>query len=133
MTREIIHNKNVYMPNNINLSHAVKSNGFIFVMGCGARDLDGTIVGSDIRTQTRKSLSNARAILITAGASLEDAVRVTCYLSRSEDVDGFNEAYTELIDKDPPARALFLIQGFRDPHMLVEVEITARDPNFSSS
>ncbi len=130
MAREIVNNKDVYMPYNINLSHAVKSNGFIFVMGCGARDLDGKIVGSDIRTQTQKSLDNAKAILIAANATLEDAVRVTCYLTRMDDVDGFNEVYNSVFPKDPPARSLFLIQGFRDPRMLVEVEITARDPAF---
>jgi len=130
MAREIVNNKDVYMPHNINLSHAVKSNGFIFVMGCGARDLDGRIVGSEIRTQTRKALENANAILMAANATLEDAVRVTCYLIRTEDVEGFNEVYNSVFSKEPPARSLFLIQGFRDPRMLVEVEITARDPAF---
>ena len=128
--RTIVNNKAVYMPPTVNLSHAVKSNGFIFLMGCGARAVDGDIVGSDIRTQTKKCLSNAEAILAAANAGLKDAIRVTCYLTRIEDVDGFNEVYNEVFKKDPPARLLLLIKGFRDPRMLVEVEVTARDPEF---
>ena len=131
MTREIVNNRDVYFPEaKVKLSHAVKSNGFIFVAGCGSRDLDGEIVGSDIRTQTRTCLNNAGAILAAAGAGLEDAVRVTCYVTRIEDCDGFNEVYGEFFETEPPARALLLIQGFRDSRMLVEVEITAQDPSY---
>ncbi len=131
MTREIVTAEGVFAPGpEIKLSQAVKSNGFIFVMGCGARTASGALAGDDVRTQTRQCLNNVKAILAAADAGLEHAVRIDCYLTRPEDTDGFNEVYNEYFDDAPPARALYYISGFRDPGILAYVVVTAEDPNY---
>ena len=120
----------VYKPSvdSVPLSHASLANGFIYVMGCGARNVDGSIEGDDIRTQGRKCMSNAQKILAACGADFSHAVSITTYMVRLEDTDGFNEVYREFINIDPPSRAMVFIKGFRDPRMLVEVVVTALDP-----
>lgn len=128
---KIIRTPDVFFPPTTNLSQAVVSNGFIYLMGCGARAVDGKIVGRDIRTQAVQCISNAENILKAAGATLRDCVRITCLLVNVEDTDIWNEVYNGIFHTNPPARSLFFIKGFRDPTMLCEVEVTARDPNFA--
>jgi enamine deaminase RidA (YjgF/YER057c/UK114 family) len=131
MSVSVVYTDKLYRPDPkvIPLSQAIKANGFIFVMGCGARNIDGSLEGDDIRAQARKALSNAKGILEASGASLKDVVRIESYLVNLEDTDGFNEVYREFIKDDPPSRCLLFIKGFRDPKMLVEVVVTAADPN----
>lgn len=64
----------------------------------------GTIVGDDIRTQTRQALKNLSAVLEAAGSSLEHTLRVTVYLQNPEDFPAMNEIYQEVFSKHKPAR-----------------------------
>lgn len=117
-------------PSEIPLSHVSRANGFLFLMGIGARNKDGSLEGGDIRAQTRKCLENARSILAACNADFRHLVRVECFLTDVDDTAGFNEVYREYINDDPPARALLFIQGFRDKRMLVELVATAVDPDW---
>jgi 2-iminobutanoate/2-iminopropanoate deaminase len=130
---EIITTQDAFCPTaDLPISQAMKANGFIFLMGVGAREPGtGRIVGSDIRTQTRKAIENVQAILRAAGADLKDVVRATCYLTRPEDYDGYNETFAEFFRDIRPPRASLFMSGFRAPEMLVELEITAVDPRAS--
>jgi 2-iminobutanoate/2-iminopropanoate deaminase len=127
---EIITTQDAFCPPaEIPISQAIKANGFIFLMGVGPREPGtGRLIGSDIRTQTRKSIENVRAILRAAGADLKDVVRATCYMTKAEHYDGFNEVFAEFFGQYRPARASLVIAGFRAPEMLMELEVTAVDP-----
>jgi len=127
---EKFNNPNVYhpKPTDVPLSHVARANGFLFLMGCGARNVDGTIEGNDVKTQARKCMQNAREILATCGADFSHVVRIECFLVNIEDAAAFNEAYREFINDEPPARAMVFIKGFRDTSMLCEVVVTAVDP-----
>ncbi len=59
-------------------SHAVKAGGFIFVAGQGPLDpATGKLDGTDITTQTRRTLENIKAIVEAAGATLDDVATQT--------------------------------------------------------
>jgi 2-iminobutanoate/2-iminopropanoate deaminase len=92
-------------------SQAVKAAGLVFVSGQGPFDpASGHIVGETIQEQTRQCLNNVKAILETAGSSLERVVSATFILRDPQDFAGMNEEWSKWFLVDPPAR-----QGARLP------------------
>lgn len=97
---------------------------FIFVSGQIPLAVDGTIVGEDIKSQTRQVILNIQAILESVGASLEDVVKTTVYLSDMNNFAAMNEVYEEFFNNSKPARAAFqVVQLPKD--VLVEIEAIA--------
>jgi 2-iminobutanoate/2-iminopropanoate deaminase len=87
-------------------SHAVVSGGFVFCSGQVPLDpATGRLVEGDVGQQARRCLENITRVCEGAGARLEDAVRLTVYLT---DLPGdwarVNEAYAAFFGADPPAR-----------------------------
>ena len=63
-------------------SHAVKSNGLVFCSGQTPIDpATGQLVEGSIGDQARRCLDNLGVVAAAAGASLEDAVRMTIYVT----------------------------------------------------
>ena len=86
-------------------SQAVRANGFIFVSGTGPFDpASGAVVGSTIQEQCRQCLVNIRAILESAGSSLEKIVSATVILLDEEDFAGLNDEWVKWFPQNPPAR-----------------------------
>ncbi len=88
-------------------SHAVVSNGLVFCSGQVPLDpASGELVRGDVGAQVRRCLDNLATVCESAGARLDDAVRITLYLT---DLPGdwapVNEAYgAYFTGSDPPAR-----------------------------
>jgi 2-iminobutanoate/2-iminopropanoate deaminase len=86
-------------------SHAVIAAGLLFCSGQTPLDPDsGELVGATPGEQADRCLRNLQAVCAAAGASLDDAVRLTIYLT---DMDAFaqvNEVYGSFFQADPPAR-----------------------------
>jgi 2-iminobutanoate/2-iminopropanoate deaminase len=106
-------------------SQAVKTDTMVFVSGQLALDpATGTLVDSDIRTETRQAMNNLKNILIAAGSSLENVVKVTLFIKNMDDFAMINEVYGEFFPADPPARACVEVARLpKDAHF--EVEATA--------
>ena len=86
-------------------SHAVKSAGLIFLSGQTPIDPStGALVEGPIGDQTRRCLDNLAVVAAAAGASLEDAVRMTIYVTDISVFKDVNEAYGSYFPSDPPAR-----------------------------
>lgn len=86
-------------------SPAIVANGFVFVAGQAAVNPDtNELELGDIRSETRRTLENIKAILESAGSSLKDVVRVGVFLSDMKNFDAMNEVYREYFPVDPPAR-----------------------------
>jgi reactive intermediate/imine deaminase len=88
-------------------SQAVEHGGWIFASGQIPLDpATGKLVGGGIEDQTRQVLANLRAVLEAAGASLDDVVRTTVYLSDLAQFARVNRVYAEHFPGEPkPARA----------------------------
>lgn len=122
MKREIIKTKGApSLP--LPFSQAVRAGSFVFVSGQGPIDPDTHEVKGEIKAQTERTLENTKAILEAAGASLENVVSMTVYLTDLKNFEAMNEVYIRFFPKDPPPRATVqagLLRG-----MLVEMQCIA--------
>jgi 2-iminobutanoate/2-iminopropanoate deaminase len=104
-------------------SHAVKGAGLIFLSGQTPIDPStGQLVEGSIGDQTRRCLDNLAVVAAAAGASLEDAVRMTIYVTDISVFKDVNEAYGSYFPSDPPARTTI---GVAALPLGAEVEIDA--------
>ena len=86
-------------------SHAVKSNGLVFLSGQTPVDPDtGQLVEGSIGDQTRRCLDNLAIVAAAAGAQITDAVRIGIYVTDISTFADVNEAYATYFVNDPPAR-----------------------------
>ena len=87
-------------------SHAVVSNGLVFLSGQVALDPDsGTLVEGSIGDRTRRCLENLSIVAAAAGARLSDAVRMGIYVTDMSTFKEVNEAYAAYFESEPPARS----------------------------
>lgn len=85
---------------------AARRGNIVTTAGVAALDADGRIVGvGDIEAQTVRTLENLELALKSCGASLEDVLKVTCYIVDFADYAGFNRAFDRFFAEHPPARA----------------------------
>lgn len=92
-------------------SHAVRVTGeLLFISGQIPVDAtSGEMVGDSAGEQARKCLENLHAIASDAGCSLEDAVKVTVYLTDIDTWGEVNEVYATFFKSDPPARVAIAV------------------------
>ena len=116
------------MPNPL-ASPGMKAGDFIFVTGqVGAVDEWGNpITGAE--AQTRQTLKNMKTVLETAGASMDDVIKTTVFLVRSDDFAAMNKAYVEYFNKDvKPARSTVIVAALARTDWIVEIECVAYKP-----
>ncbi|MCG3155149.1 MAG: 2-iminobutanoate/2-iminopropanoate deaminase [bacterium] len=65
----------------------------------------GQMVTGDIKAQTRRVLENVKAILQAAGASFENVVKTTVFMTDLNEFAAMNEVYAEFFSTHPPARS----------------------------
>jgi 2-iminobutanoate/2-iminopropanoate deaminase len=127
MTREIV--KTDKAPKAIGpYSQAIKAGNLLFVSGQLPIDpATGAIAGEtggDIKTQTRQSLDNVKAILTAAGLSMKDVVKTTVFLEDLNDFADMNTVYQEYFPSDPPARSCVEVSDI-PKDASVEIEVIA--------
>lgn len=107
-------------------SPVVRAGDFVIVSGQGGI-VDGVKVEGGVRGETVQTMKNVATQLATLGATLDDIVKTTCFLTDMENFSTFNEAYAEALGSNRPARSTVgvaaLPLGF-----LVEVEAWAYVP-----
>jgi 2-iminobutanoate/2-iminopropanoate deaminase len=106
------------------LSQAVKVGNLVFVSGTTAYAPDGSIA-KDFAGQVRQVMDNIKAILETAGSSLDRAVKMNVILARTADFAALNEIYkTYFAEGNYPARTTIEAKLARE-ELLVEIECVA--------
>jgi 2-iminobutanoate/2-iminopropanoate deaminase len=86
-------------------SQAVISGDFVFVSGQIPLDPKSSkIVKGGIEAQAVQVLENLKNILESIDLTLEDAVKISVFLSDLNDFQAFNSVYSRYFDKNPPAR-----------------------------
>jgi 2-iminobutanoate/2-iminopropanoate deaminase len=106
-------------------SQAVKVTAGTLIFCSGQIPLDpksGEIVGRTAGEQCQQAMENLTQVLAAAGATLNDIVKTTVYLTDIRDFDSVNEMYATYFTTNPPARAA--IEVSRLPKS-VKVEIEA--------
>jgi 2-iminobutanoate/2-iminopropanoate deaminase len=86
-------------------SQAIGAGGLVFCSGQIALTADGNDRTTEsVAEQTRQCLTNLQSVLIEAGTSLDNAVKVTAFLTDMNDFAEFNEVYAEFFNGEVPAR-----------------------------
>lgn len=107
-------------------SQAVDSGaGIVFVSGQLPIDpATGAFPDGGVKEQTRQSLTNARAILESAGLELADVVKTTVFLADMADFAAMNEVYASFFTAPFPARSAVAVKTL-PKGALVEIECMA--------
>lgn len=105
-------------------SQAVKAGNLIFVSGQLPINATTGEMPADIKSQTRESINNIKAILAEAGATLDNVVKTTVFLADMEYFAPMNEVYAEEFKAVYPARCAFAVKEL-PKKALVEIEVIA--------
>ncbi len=104
-------NKQIVKPRNAPptaypFSPGVISNGLLFVSGqVGTDPKTGKLVAGGVEAETTQTIQNIKSVLEDAGASLDDVVSVTVYLSNMDDFAKMNAVYKQFFKEGSyPAR-----------------------------
>ena len=104
-------------------SQALRVGSFVYVSGQGPADpRTGEIRADTIEEQTRQTLANIAAILAETGATLDDVIRCTVYLSDLANFARYNRIYGEHFSDPKPTRTTV---GAQLLDILVEIEVVA--------
>mgnify|MGYP001181362397 FL=1 len=113
---------------NPNLSPATRFGNLVFVAGQTGRHHIMGELGGDIRQQTRDTLEKIKYVLAEAGSSLDNVLTITSYLTKRDDLQGYNEVYGQYFPTDEPARTTVEVM-LNSPELLVEITATACIPD----
>jgi|SRR5699024_10052242 2-iminobutanoate/2-iminopropanoate deaminase len=121
-------------------SQGVQKGGIFQISGQGPMDpASGEYIGrDDVRTQTKQTLENIKAILEAGGSSVEDVLMFRVYLTSRDEFSAMNEAYGAFIQENVregklPCRTTVFVDL---PHdiMLVEIDALAvSSPSFNTA
>ena len=106
-------------------SQAIEAGGFVFVSGqIPLIPATGELVEGSVEVQTARVLENLKAILEAAGASLEDVVKTTVYITNMDDFAKVNGIYGQYFQENPPARVCVEVSKL-PKGALVEIDVIA--------
>ncbi len=103
----------------------VRKGSTVAVAGMIGMNESGDLVGEgDIVAQTRQTLKNMKSCLEAVGATLDDVIKTTIYITDLDNYKGMNQAYDEYFSESAPARATVKVD-LALPSLLVEIDALA--------
>jgi 2-iminobutanoate/2-iminopropanoate deaminase len=107
-------------------SQAVVEGDFIFLAGQGCTNPQtGKLELGDVRSETKRTFENIRAILEAAGSSLDDVTKCNVYLRDINDFAAMNDVYETIFTAPFPARTT-IQAGALPGGIAVEIECIAK-------
>jgi enamine deaminase RidA (YjgF/YER057c/UK114 family) len=109
-------------------SHVVAAEGqsLVFISGQLARDANGNIVGPrDMRRQIEQVGENLRVALESVGASLDDLVKTTTFVTDIDEFFRHVEVRHRYLGKSLPASTTVEVRRLSHPDLMVEIEAVA--------
>lgn len=106
-------------------SQAVRVDNWLFLSGqIPINPATSQLVENNIVKQTEQVLNNIKAVLASAGGTMDSIVKTNVYLKDLNDFTAMNEVYARYFTKDFPARAT--VQAAKLPKdVLVEIDAIA--------
>ena len=103
--------------------HAVRTGNLLFCSGQIPIDpAEGKIVEQGVDGQAKQVFANIKAVLATAGATLDNIVKATVFLVDMADFPVVNEIYAENMGDHKPARSTIQVAAL-PLGSLVEIEV----------
>jgi 2-iminobutanoate/2-iminopropanoate deaminase len=107
-------------------SQAIIEGDFIFLAGQGCTNpATGKLELGDVRSETKRTFENVRAVLEAAGSSLDDVTKCNVYLRDIHDFAAMNEVYETFFSAPFPARTT-IQAGALPGGIAVEIECIAK-------
>ena len=109
-------------------SHVVVTSDtpLIFVAGQLSRDKEGRIVGAgDMAAQIRQVGENLRIALEAAGATIEDLVKTTTFVTNIDEFFRHPEARAEIFGQQLATSTTVEVRRLSHPDLMVEIEAVA--------
>lgn len=106
-------------------SHAVRAGNTLYVSGQIPLDPEtGTVAGTDMETQAGQALKNLKAVVESAGLTVESIVKTTVFVSDLSLFDQLNTVYARFMGEHKPARVC--VEVARLPKdVMVEIDAIA--------
>lgn len=106
-----------------------RAGNLLFVSGQVGVNPANKVAPTDIAAQTERALLNLENVLREAGASLNDVVKTTIFLTNMDNYAAMNEVYERRFDAPLPARSAVAVRELPrvagDVEILVEIEAVA--------
>ena len=124
MKREVISTENAPAAGGP-YSQGIRIGDFLFVSGQIPIDpKTGVPIKGDVKVQTAQALKNVSSVLQATGASLEDIVKATVFVTHMDEYDSINEVYGQFFNKGCPARSCLEVSRL-PKNVGVEIEVIA--------
>ncbi|HEX4137585.1 MAG TPA: RidA family protein [Bryobacteraceae bacterium] len=109
----------------IGYSRAVVDGEWVFVSGATGFNYETMAISDDVVQQAEQCLLNIQKVLVDAGGTLADVVRVHYILPKGEDFEPCWPVLRRFFGEIRPA-ATMIEARLMDPGMKIEIEVTAR-------
>lgn len=103
-------------------SPAVDAGDYIYISGQGPRRPDGTLPSTFIE-QAKQAFDNVKAVVESAGLTMEHVVYTQVYLEDMNRYEDMNQVFAESFGKSPPARAVLGVA--RVPDSAIQISAVA--------
>ena len=108
-------------------SVAVRDGDLVYVSGMtGIKPGTQDIIEGGIVAQTRQTMENIKASVITAGATMADLNECTVFVMDMADYAAVNGVYIEYFRVNPPVRAALAVSALPRPAARVEIKCSGR-------
>ena len=95
----------------------------LFIAGQTAVDSDNTVVGrGDIDRQAEQVFANLEAVLREAGATFDNLVMTTAYLTDIKYREAYNRIRLKYYKEHCPVSTLIVVAGLANPDYLIEID-----------
>lgn len=101
-------------------SHAIKTNGFIYVSGQIPYTIEGKPVEGDLQAKSHQVIKNVAGVLEDCNSDLNHIVKSTIFLTDMANFGKFNEVYSQYFNTHKPARSCVAV---KELPLGVEVEM----------
>jgi 2-iminobutanoate/2-iminopropanoate deaminase len=92
-------------------AHATAAGPTLYVTGQMPTDVTGSVVGTDVGTQTDQVLRNLLRVTELCGGELSDVVSVRAFLTDWDEYGAFNQAYAAWFPDRLPSRTCVGVTG----------------------
>ena len=104
-------------------SQGIQAGNVVYFSGQLGIDPATGKLADGVEAQTVQSLKNVQALLAEVGATAEQVVKTTVYITSMDDFPVVNAAYAKVFNQNPPARSCVAVKQL-PMGGLVEIEAT---------